>query len=639
VSSLPQPLEIGEAKAPWRPLILHCLVAVLFLVPLAYAGMLLSVAAHEVLGHGLAAVCLGGKFLGFHMTLTGHGWSSVPLPPDAPAWKEITLLSAGMGAEFLLGAGLLILAVKVVRGLAGMGLLVVAFDFLLGASAYMFWNACCPVPPGDTGRLVEMAGVRWLAPVLAVGSGIVLFGGIWLLTALLLRQLEGWLVPGGWLVGSRRIFVLLVLGLLPAPFWMLVDWNRFAPGIGVWPNVVGALAHLVSACSLYWVRFRPLPLSHSPSRRAVGAAIGAGWACAALGVAATLLWFSPGSLGEYDFPGMVPEGPILLITHVAPSPDATRLAFIAVRGHGGSHPELPARLHVLDIATGEVRDVDGEDRLVGAGFAWRPDGSAIAFPSAHADNAWGLDQVTLADGNVTVLVRGQPGVGPLFHPRFSPDGRWLGAVQGRRVVVRDLASGAERQVAQQLGEFGLDWCWARDSSAVFFVGDGGIYRRRLSEEKEELLCRPAEANLDEVFDLRVSPDGQSLAFLAGDGLRVVNLRTGGERPLLSGHREVRDFDWGPAGICFTESPGTQAAGPARLMLLEPSAAEPRLIAEGRFTRPVAAGDRHVAVVRGLSSLWLYDVRTCEGRELFTLESRPAAKSQAATSRGARNDDP
>ena len=49
----------------------------LFVLPIVYVAEILSVAVHEILGHGLSAVALGGSFSGFTLKWDAGGRLSV----------------------------------------------------------------------------------------------------------------------------------------------------------------------------------------------------------------------------------------------------------------------------------------------------------------------------------------------------------------------------------------------------------------------------------------------------------------------------------------------------------------------------------------------------------------------------------
>jgi len=279
------------ADVAWKPFLIRCAQALVCLIPFAYLGLLLATAAHEVLGHGLAAVCLGGRFLTFQMDLSGMGWAWTMLGPDSAAWQHTAVLSAGVVATVALGILFLVLGALIRRPLPSLILLVLSLNLLLEGAPYVFWNAVHPVPPGDIGRIISETSSAVLRPALIVAGGIVMFGAIWTLTALLFRRLEGWIGSNGRLIGVQRAVVVAMLGLVPAVLWFTFDWDELAPGLGYLPSVIGAASHLIAAASVFWIRFRPSPAA--PSTRGIVTVALCGYAGTGAVIAAILIWLCP----------------------------------------------------------------------------------------------------------------------------------------------------------------------------------------------------------------------------------------------------------------------------------------------------------------------------------------------------------
>ena len=280
-----------SSDASWKPFLLRGAQALFSLLPFAYFGLLLATLAHEALGHGLAAVCLGGKFLAFQMDLSGMGWAYVVLGPDAADGKHIVMLSAGVVVTLLLGTVFLVLGASIRRPLPSLVMLVLSLNLLLEGAPYVFWNAVHPVPPGDIGRILAETESALVRPALIAVGGVAMFGAIWVLTALLFRRLEGWLGSNGSLAGVQRAVVAILLGLVPAGLWFTFDWNQLAPGLGYLPNIVGAASHLVAAASVFWIRFRSV--STVPSTCGIVTTAVCGYLGLGAVIAAIVIWLAP----------------------------------------------------------------------------------------------------------------------------------------------------------------------------------------------------------------------------------------------------------------------------------------------------------------------------------------------------------
>ena len=136
-----QVLEPSSARprpSYWRRLA----VIALFLLPIAYFAEIVAVAIHEIAGHGLAALCVGGAFTGFTLKWDGMGWACAFPAPNAPVSDTIAILAAGVAATTLSGIGLFVLALLLrKRFFSRMLLLLLSTMSVLEGTSYAFWNA------------------------------------------------------------------------------------------------------------------------------------------------------------------------------------------------------------------------------------------------------------------------------------------------------------------------------------------------------------------------------------------------------------------------------------------------------------------------------------------------------------------
>lgn len=242
----------------------------LFLLPIDYIAEILSVAIHEILGHGLSAIILGGNFSGFILKWDAMGWAFCVLPPAAPLSHHIFHLASGIIAEIICGAIVLGLSFQFrKRTDIQLVVLVVSFIFLINGFSYLLWNSYHPVPPGDIGRIIsllsgqqssEASAIRWILLVM----GILFFAGttFYFYRAIFMR-IEELLLNRGQFTGKSRLLALFFFLVLPSSIsWFTFDWNQLAPGIGLLPCVVGALSVMVMAAILFWYRHRLIRKEH-----------------------------------------------------------------------------------------------------------------------------------------------------------------------------------------------------------------------------------------------------------------------------------------------------------------------------------------------------------------------------------------
>ena len=608
----------SQAMGTRRQFLLRSLLLVLLFAPFAYLGMLVSVAIHEVVGHGLTTVCLGGQFLGFCMNLKGIGYASIPLPLDAPAWKLQAGLAGGMISTFLVGACLLCVAARVRGVVLAFILLILSATFLLEGSAYLFWNSVSPVPAGDPGRILANAHSPWLRPVFIAVGAIGMFGTIAIILAMLFRRLEAWLGDDGRLSGARRVLILALLGLLPAPFFFLEDWEPLVPGIGLLPAIVGSASFLAVAAGLYWISFRPRP--RIVRKRNIGIALAAGWTSVVLAVAVTVLWLQNGlAIGHQ------PETPIHMIGDIAVSPDRQKSAFFVIRGaSGGPNPWLDTRLHLWPVDGKAVAtDILG---FAGLDMAWSPGSLAIAYLSVP-DTANGftirLMQVTIADTKTTVLAEGL-----CFSHCYSPDGKWIAFAERdpastqthfrANLKALEIETGKIVTLATAIESLHLSWCWTRDSSGVVFLRRQAMVRRPLADGPEEVLYTSSAGDEHIPCSLELSPDGQSLAFFDGNTLRILNLKDLSVRDVVSDRQFSFGLDWSPDGICYVEHQQGTPMAQSVLKVCDPSTGQSRAVVAGHVSSPCWLTGNRILVRRGKETLWVYDAATGDGREIFSL---------------------
>ena len=272
----------------------------LFLAPIVYISQIFAVAIHEIIGHGLTAVSLGGRFNGFVLRLDGMGWAFSVLPSDATETDMMIFLASGVTATIATGLIFLVLAYVVRKRLAvRLSLLVLSFSLLMEGIPYVFWNSYHPVPPGDIGQIitlwhdVQLPGEIKIHTFIFVISGFVFFTMTFFLYALLFQGIEEALLAGGRFSPKERFWTLLLFLAIPgSAVWFMFDWNQLAPGIGVVPCVVGAVSTLISATILY--RFSLRPCSYVPRMNITWYHLLLSCGCLVIIVVLTLFWFQNG---------------------------------------------------------------------------------------------------------------------------------------------------------------------------------------------------------------------------------------------------------------------------------------------------------------------------------------------------------
>jgi Tol biopolymer transport system component len=162
------------------------------------------------------------------------------------------------------------------------------------------------------------------------------------------------------------------------------------------------------------------------------------------------------------------------------SPDGKRIAFMA------KEPDHPYRIYVAPAAGGGVRQAAAGMDNQGAP-TWSPDGNWLVYGNVRCQEtrACAIHRIELATGRETTV----PGSEGLGTARWSPDGRFIGALQpGRNQVdVLDLKTQHWRKLADGIN--GDDLAWSADSHALYAsrpVGDRpAVVRISLKDGKTE----------------------------------------------------------------------------------------------------------------------------------------------------------
>lgn len=263
------------------------LLAGLVVVPLAYASMLAGTVVHEVLGHGLTAIAVGGEFHGFVIRADGAGYARTSGDEN----HRIAVLAAGIVVTTVVGFALL-LAARRLRGrdFACVAALVPALLFLQESGSYAFWGALVGRPPADFGKIVHMVGTQEARVVLSIASG-----AVWLAAVVLgMRELFLWMqrVTGS-STTRRALAVLASFAVVDAGLWMVFDWDRFVPGLARWPSVVASAVDVGVMALLFQFRRADVPPASTDAARWRRAILVSWVASALFSVVVLVVWRGP----------------------------------------------------------------------------------------------------------------------------------------------------------------------------------------------------------------------------------------------------------------------------------------------------------------------------------------------------------
>jgi hypothetical protein len=229
------------------------LLLLLFVLPVGYAATLLAVMVHEVLGHGGAAVVLGGSFDGFQIHWDAMGWAWTTLPDDVSRGGRVFHLAAGALATSLGAAAFLLLALRSAGGrFPQLALCVAATAFMLDGSLYMFWSAYGQTGRGDFARIIRLTDSQAWRWGFMIAGGLLTLVFLWVPMTLLVRGAHRWLWGTTRVLGWRRWLVPVVVAVGLEVGIVSFDWDQLVPGLGRLPSLTGVALSAFTAGVLWW---------------------------------------------------------------------------------------------------------------------------------------------------------------------------------------------------------------------------------------------------------------------------------------------------------------------------------------------------------------------------------------------------
>jgi Tol biopolymer transport system component len=202
------------------------------------------------------------------------------------------------------------------------------------------------------------------------------------------------------------------------------------------------------------------------------------------------------------------------------SPDGLQVTFY------GGIPGKPDRLYVVPAAGGAVRQLThGESGPSGdEDGSWSPDSASLVFGAQSADrqNRPMLATIDVKTQRITRL----PGSEGLWSPRWSPDGRYIAALDPEfNLCIYNMQTHARTKLAR----IGAGYpTWSRDGRYIYFEDNAtsGWYRVGIKDRRMEHLAS---------LKLKMAPETLGWIGLAPDG-SLISTRD-------AGSTEIYALDW------------------------------------------------------------------------------------------------
>ena len=140
------------------------------------------------------------------------------------------------------------------------------------------------------------------------------------------------------------------------------------------------------------------------------------------------------------------------------SPDGRQIAFM------GRESQHPMRIYIVWPESGTISEASEGDDNQGAP-TWSPDGKFLVYGNVfcQASHSCAIHRIDLSTGKVNTL----PGSEGLMTARWSPDGRYVSAMQPERheLLLFDVRSAKWRKLANSMT--GADLSWSPDSRFLY----------------------------------------------------------------------------------------------------------------------------------------------------------------------------
>lgn len=212
---------------------------VLWMIPTVYLAIIASVTAHEVIGHGVVAALLGGKFNGFGIRVDGMGWASLDIISLAPI-RQAIVLAAGAVVTTTLSVLFFILGYRFRKHfITSATLFVFAFAFLCDGIPYFFWDSIYQGTIGDPSGILRLYPSEGMRMTWIIVSGIVWIAGIWGFNHLMLTHALRFLKSSIHSTRKEIAVTASVLFGIQVLAWLSFDWAQLVPvtSIGILPYV------------------------------------------------------------------------------------------------------------------------------------------------------------------------------------------------------------------------------------------------------------------------------------------------------------------------------------------------------------------------------------------------------------------
>ncbi len=221
-----------------------------FSLPVIYLGLILAVFIHEVVGHGLTAALLGGRFNGFGILLDGMGWANIDVTGLSDLSQALMFFSGAFYTTVFAALFFTLSAAFKRNHFITLAFLFFAITSLLDGLPYFFWDAIYLGGIGDFSMIWFLYHNSVLRITFITLGGFLMVSAIVFFNVRYYKIAYSWLGEGKSIKLKEGIILSSMIFLLQALAWFLLDWNQLIPGIGSLPNVFALAIVLITLIPL-----------------------------------------------------------------------------------------------------------------------------------------------------------------------------------------------------------------------------------------------------------------------------------------------------------------------------------------------------------------------------------------------------
>jgi len=238
----------------------NILKLLLFCAPIAYLGLIVTVAVHEFGGHALVGYKMGVPIADVVLLPDGMGWvrfgdSDIPLSD----FQTFLISISGVALTTLLGLIFVLLGRLFYKKTAlALFLFIFGLNFILDGVTYTFFNSLVPAPPGDLNHVLTI--YPELRTIFMYASGALLFLSLFYVNYWVFKILESYVNNGQVLSRIKQLILLGLMLVVQSVLFLVFDWNQLAEGIDQLPNKISISLIAIILLIIYMINKRQTPI-------------------------------------------------------------------------------------------------------------------------------------------------------------------------------------------------------------------------------------------------------------------------------------------------------------------------------------------------------------------------------------------